>query len=556
MHNHGTSWGKKITLVLALLAIAGGVGVFVMTRSYNRPATVEAKAWPRLYYSYFTESDLIVMRETEIVARVAAPYVPQYRGAVWTGDGRYVAVLVDDVSEIERADAEQRELVSVEAATGEVRRWKCPRCTSLVSVGGSEILTSVSRAASPTTELDGVLRVDLSSTELPVALPAAAVGGTPPTQATFVGGAGGQALLMGIDGSQRNAFYFYNRDGKYRLSVVTASPRNALRLVSESSAVTSGGTVRVAVGSSTKSSEYECAELGAVEIHSSVGPPLVNTKLSTIAARGDRPGTTSMVGTRDLWWETDGELHAVAHAGRCAGDPRMTVRPTEWRFHDGRWLQVSEESRWQVRPLGRSARLLLLPESSYADQNELVLEASGKRTLIDPDAVAIAAARPSSEVATCSGCEFAVDPGFRERARRSSPGPAAFVGDWYVHGWQVRVGANRLATSRHDRISCVRPFNEDCFADLTYAVAIDAPGRTMRLTLTSVRFAVADEGNGRTVEKPVFDSSSSDFRVGETSIYRWVRAGVLKDLTVPPKSGNPYLCSLQHPPKNSSDCGA
>jgi hypothetical protein len=510
-----------------------------------------------LIYSYFTKSDLIVMRETEIVARVAAPYVSQYRGAVWTADGRYVATLIDDVTEIERADPEQRELVAVEAATGQVRRLKCPRCTSLVGVGASEVLASVSRDATRSGQLGGVLRADLGSPEAPVSLPPATADGTPLTHAMFVGGAAGKALLMAIEGRERNAFYFYDRDGGYRLSASTTSPRDAVRFVSEASAVALGNEVRVAVGSSVKNSEYECAELGSVEIHSSNSPPLVNTKLAAgISAQGDNPGVTSMVNTRDMWWESDGELHATAYAGRCVGNPRMTMPPTEWRFHDGRWSQVSEEPRWQVRPLGRSARLLLLPEPTYADQNELVLEANGRRVLIDPDVVAIAAATPSSEVADCDACEFIVDAGHHERARKPSPGRAAFLGGWYVHGWEIRVEANQLATSRVYRVSCVRPFNEDCFADLVYAVAIDAGARTMRLTLKSVRYAINDGGDGRTVEHPVFESPSSRFRIGETSTYRWVRDGLLKDITVPPAAGNPYLCSSLHPPRNADECGA
>ncbi|MFF1819719.1 hypothetical protein ACFVWG_20635 [Kribbella sp. NPDC058245] len=200
--------------------------------------------------------------------------------------------------------------------------------------------------------------------------------------------------------------------------------------------------------------------------------------------------------------------------------------------------------------------MLLLPDATYADQNELVLETNGRRVLIDPDVVAIAAATPTSEVLNCHSCEFTVDARYSERARKPSPGRAAFIGDWYVHGWEIRVKANHLATSRIYRVSCVRPFNEDCFADLVYSVAIDAGGRTMRLTLKSVRYAINDGGGGRAVVHPVFESSSGGFRIGETSTYRWVRDGLLRDIEVPPAARNPYLCSTLHPPRPARECGA
>ncbi|WP_328992782.1 hypothetical protein OG394_00870 [Kribbella sp. NBC_01245] len=530
-----------------------------MTRQSDPHETAEPKVWPRLFYSYFTKTDLVVMRETEIVARVPAPFVPQYRGAVWTTDGRYVATLVDNVAEIESADPEKRELVAVEAATGEVRRLKCRGCTSLTAVGGSEVLASVSDSTTGIGALSGILRADLATTQAPVSLSkSVAVDGVSLTHAMFVAGTAGKALLMGIDRHERNAFYFYDRQGRHRLSGTTTSPRDSARFVSDAGAVAIGNELRVAVGSSVKASGYECAELGAVDIHSSNGSAMVNTRLADISDRSDKPGVTSMVGTRDLWWESDGELHATAYAGRCVGTPKMTTQPTEWKFHDGRWSQVSKEPRWQVRPLGRAARLLLLPQPTFADQNELVLEANGRRVLIAPDVVAIAAAPPSTEVADCVACEFVVDAGYREPARKPSPGRAAFVGTWSVHGWEVHVRANQVATSRRWRVSCVRPFNEDCLADLTYAVAIDAGARTMRLTLKSVRYAINDGngGAGRPVEHPVFESQSDAYRIGETSTYRWVRPGLIKDITVPPEAGNPYLCSSQHPPQDARECGA
>ncbi|MFF1819720.1 hypothetical protein ACFVWG_20640 [Kribbella sp. NPDC058245] len=267
-----TSWRQNLALAVTMAVLTGGVGVFVMTRQSDLGEVAAPKVWPRLFYSYFTKSDLIVMRETEIVARVAAPYVSQYRGAVWTADGRYVATLVDDVTEIERADPAQRELVSVEAATGKVRRLKCPRCTSLVAVGGSEVLASVSRDATRNAQFSGGLRADLASPGASVPLPRAADDGASLTHVMFAAGAAGKALLMGIDVREQSVFYIYDRDGKYRLSASTTNPKNAIRFVSEASAVALGDEIRFAVGSSVKESEYECAELGSVEIHSSNAP--------------------------------------------------------------------------------------------------------------------------------------------------------------------------------------------------------------------------------------------------------------------------------------------
>jgi hypothetical protein len=89
-------------------------------------------------YSYFTRTDLVIMRGTDVIVRKKVAYSPNCRGAVWTLDGKYVAAVVDEGKGEESASA--RQLLVIDVANGQSREIACPDCGSAAPIGGARSL--------------------------------------------------------------------------------------------------------------------------------------------------------------------------------------------------------------------------------------------------------------------------------------------------------------------------------------------------------------------------------------------------------------------------------
>lgn len=547
--------------VFVSLSVVAALVVSTSCSARQEPPPVSAPA----RYSYFTKSELVVMEDTREVVRKKVAYKSQYRGAVWTLDARYVAVVFDTTK---AAEPTSRKLLVINAASGESREIACPDCGTVAPIGGSKIV--VVSTDEETGYLDTVLRFDLSDSRPPVRLP-----GVDPKDASisfpvFVSGADGAALLTGLDEDGRTVYYLYNLDGT--AASVGADSYNQVPYRSfEGGAVTrtSDGTVRFASAEGKRHAPKACASAGAITLGSSGKPNPIFTDMSVVTPVGRTAGLDALVATMDMWWERNGELHAVLWSATCDGKLREASKPAEWRLAGTRWVKISDAPVLAARPVG-SARVLLLNDSPNEQAATLKLEADGKQTTIAGDAQ-ILSAPPIASVDHLSvdGPSQSSSPtpsGPGSFSPTSSPATStsrgllagsSFVGKWFVHGGSMTIRSDGTGTQSYKYSWCAGE-KSACYTEYALDVRLSADKKIATATVKSMRIVIyGDDSKPTPVVSPTWDGGGAPpDEIGRVYRFQFTASNIMKDLNGSETEGNPFWCSATNPPPDNGPCGA
>ncbi|MEV8375182.1 hypothetical protein AB0P21_20785 [Kribbella sp. NPDC056861] len=531
---------RRVVALIGTISV-GAVGVSC-SKAQDHPSVTEP-----LRYSYFTKSDLVVMDGTREVARQKVAYMKDYRGAVWTLDTKYVAAVIDPKQGTIEPSA--RKLLVIDATNGESRELACPSCSSLAPIGGSQLVAMVDNQDGP----DSVFRFDLNETRAPVrlslSLPAKQSSLSYPV---FVSGVDGAALLTGLDGDGHTAYYQYKPDGS-AIPVGSESFVDVQYRSFEGGAVTrtSDGQVHFAGAEGQRLSPDACASAGVVTLGSFGKSDPIFTDMSVINPAKHTAGVDSMVGTIDLWWERNGELHAVIWSATCDDKLKESSKPAEWRLAGSRWIKLSPSPVLAARPVG-SGRVMLVNDSPDEDAASVKLEVDGKVTVVAQDARVLSAPPVAS-----------VDHlGISEADQPSSPsttGPlagSAFVGEWFVHGGSLTIRADGTATQSHRYGSCTSS-KSDCYVESTLDMQLSTDKKIATGVVRSMRVVTYGE-NSQTipVAAPKWEFDPPPNSVGQTYRYQFVAINIIKDLNQPSEATQPFWCNATNPPLNNGPCGA
>jgi len=104
-------------------------------------------------------TSFVLMRAEQVVAKEAGAFAG-YGGPVWTLDRRYVAALEGD----DYYTAGTQKLVVIDVSSGTIHNLPCLGCTSIVGVGGSQLVAITDKPGASRT----MLRFDLASPAPPV----------------------------------------------------------------------------------------------------------------------------------------------------------------------------------------------------------------------------------------------------------------------------------------------------------------------------------------------------------------------------------------------------
>jgi hypothetical protein len=527
-----------------------------------------------LYISYFTASEFVVMDGTEVVARRPMIFQPERGGAVWTLDGRYVAALTD--SKDPKTRRASRVVVAIDATTGQTRQVPCRACSSIAAVGGSQLLAAVTNTDA-NRDLESLLRIDPSVSGPPVRLLLNTADGKVVANAFLTAGVSGKALLLGIDGGPTGdgmdefVQYLVGTDSSLTFLDRGPIPTGQTYFTAAAAVQPDSGVPVFVAATGVQNKQNLCANVGQLKVRTAIPQAPVVTDTSALTPSGYKPGVNASVQARDVWWEPNGELHAVLWSSVCVGSARLTAGPSEWRLMANRWTPVSAEPVLSVRPLGEDARVLMVDNPQQADNRIVQLERDGARFTVASGAKAIAAP-PISSVrridtsgstspapsATCAPADAPCEP-----APSGSPPTASahtgspFVGEWFVHGGQMVIRSDGTATRTTSQLGTCQPGSDYyCSSELTLSVQLSADGKSATLTIRSVRYTIPSDSGPKTVADPRWAYDDPNDKPGDVYLYRFVSPNVIKDFNKAEGYGNPYMCSAANPPENNGPCGA
>ena len=348
------------------------------------------------------------MQGALVLGRAPVQYHVNNGDLVATPDGRYFAVLSGPSDS--SGPPQTLQLVAIDAMTGQVQIRDCPTCESIAPIGGSRVLVNVS---------DGFLRFDLSTPAPPLKFKPEQ---KPSGRFHLFSGTKGVALgaTRDPDDKSKEAFYSVLADGtSHKIATDDRRETNTIDqaydhgyVIGRSAAtILPTGEVWFAVSSAARQRDFSCAVDGTVSIFSSEGHGKEVASLAPANHAHIIPGVDGSLAALDLWWDNTGDLHAIVLNDTCGadnvGEPEGSM--SEWRYHDGRWLQVSTDQTRAVRQLDDRSSVMLRPRVPGVSSNQdydyyLYLDQGGSEMEIEQgaDLLTTAGAFASPSVDPCS----------------------------------------------------------------------------------------------------------------------------------------------------------
>lgn len=411
----GITLGRLAILVVLVLAVAVA-GTLLATRdggdgargdgkkgAGDRPTSLpSADVTP---YAYTTEDELVLIRDGRPPVRVPRVFDvgdAQQNTVVWSHDGRQLAFFSDDAL---LAQPENSRLITVDAATGEVRRLRCPNCYDLAPVGDHDV--AVLRSDPAATR---VLRFDLTDPKAAATAVTALPGNGSDWQIRFLGGtrnhlltaqyttvAGGDTAmdlrLLDAEGRQIASYLPFDSNAYMPAALATVGGKDRIAVA-----------VRNNPGGCVAPFPIHLLDLNATAPY---------TDQSAALPPGYIPRVTGGIEVRDLWWAPDRHLYATISAWTCdnskriENDKQRLHRPaTLFRLDGKKWVSAGDQPATVVRPLDHDTRMVLtIPDcvgsqskdttATYCNTGPLYRERDGRRTKV-ADAVLSLSAPPTA----------------------------------------------------------------------------------------------------------------------------------------------------------------
>lgn len=342
-------------------------------------------------FAFATVNELVVMDGEAEIAREDIFYESRFGGIVWSLDGRHASLISDGGS---KENPEVRELVSVDTEIGEVRRFNCAYCDSVVPIGESSILVTRHREEGLFPE--GILRFDLASGGVPTALAVDDVLTENSSSVRILSGSKEYALAVSL--SEEDNFFTIRADGSARrvepdqpLPVqhqIDGVQQDAVpRGIGETSVVyADDGSPYFAVTSVLNPSAGGCSSSHAVFLVQPESGSVMQTDISDLHIQDWVPTVDGYARILDLWWEINGQLHAVMLSGSCDEiSEDSSVPPSVWRLTRGEWEKVDGRTDRIIgmRHLSQNSRLVISGTGDVADlAGDLYIEHAVSRHLI------------------------------------------------------------------------------------------------------------------------------------------------------------------------------
>jgi hypothetical protein len=374
----------KKAIVLFIVVFSSVVGVIVIVRHHspsNQP------------YAYATPYELVVMRGTKVVKRVRHSFDDSNirNGEVlWTRKGDYLVFLAS------AADGSNESMSYINVRTGALNSISCPRCEGFVALDGNNVLAFAEQDVNGK-DLRKLIKFNLD-TRRPIAQS---------NDGRFVEGAPEGSTLESAFTSQVRYKNTTNEPIR-RLTFIRVSDYRIFQFVvyRTSGLVMSapvGGVLtrhqKIAVAHDSNNTNA-CKGLGTlVSIVDPDEQTSKNTNLAPIEHGGFKLDGEGGMTVNDLWWDTDGYLHATFETWSCRGGKKVIIEPSApWRLSGKRnyiWVKEKAKRATTARRLDANTRISLVkpdcpgdapPEDSPkvdCDKGDLFLDQGKRQTRLN-----------------------------------------------------------------------------------------------------------------------------------------------------------------------------
>jgi hypothetical protein len=482
---------KKLIIILAVLFVVVGTGTtavlltrdeHVAVRQSPVPATppsttttsAPAADAPRADYLYVLVQHLVLMRGTEVVARVPRVFDTgdfHQNKVIWTNAGDFVAVLSDAALRQQRS--ETVELISINTRTGAQQRLPCPNCSDITGVGPDGILAAARFYQSN----DEYRLFDLRSGEPPAAFdfPSPNLSGS---FRTFLGSTRDRVITQqqragrSIDG-QTQELKMVGIGSVIGKDIGYYGSNSYLPFASFEGA--SGQKFAVA----SNVNPGGCGAEFPISVFDGNGKA-TPTDMSSAFPPRSTPGSSSGVEVHDLWWTPSGELRATITSWTCedikphgGGQKELHTPPSLWELEGTKWVRGDLSPATVVREVSDGARMVLVvpdcigkvtvPEEDvgvHCNTGQLFRDHGSSRALVAEGVLSILTPPVSNPGA-------ATDTRSLEPPPVDTPAVSPFVGTWYQHGGNVIVSADGTVRMSY-QVTTVAPA---AFPELTLKIS-------------------------------------------------------------------------------------